>query len=50
MTDWNIVTTEPMDDQDGNPIPIGTVINTVTWDGVSEWTPPPGTKAVQTAE
>jgi hypothetical protein len=28
-------------------LPIGTEINTVLWDGVSEWAPPNGTEAVK---
>ncbi len=33
--------------EDGAPvvIPAGSVVNEVLWDGVSEWTPPAGTRA-----
>ena len=48
MQRWIIVTTNVTTGQDaeGKPItlPAGTVLNEVLWDGVSDWTPPPGTR------
>jgi len=54
MNRYNVITTvdiEQMEaDENGNPVvvivPAGSVINTVIWDGVSEWTPPENTTAV----
>jgi hypothetical protein len=52
MDAYNVITTVALEqmvvDKNGNlapiVIPAGTVINTVIWDGVSEWTPPENTK------
>ena len=52
MKRYNVITTvdiEQMEaDENGNPvfgvIPAGTVINTILWDGVTEWTPPKDTR------
>ena len=45
---YNVVTTVDMDqtDAEGNmvTIPAGTVINTILWDGVTPYQPPPDTR------
>ena len=51
MNRYNVITTvdiqETQVDMSGNVvivvIPAGSVINTVIWDGVTEWTPPENT-------
>ncbi len=53
MSIYNLVATEvltePSMDADGNPTTVtyqvGDVVQQIVWDGVSEYTPPPGTKA-----
>jgi hypothetical protein len=52
MNRYNVITTVDIEqielDENGNPviiiIPAGSVINTVVWDGVTEWTPPENTR------
>jgi hypothetical protein len=52
MNGYNVITTvdiqQLVSDANGNPvfgvIPAGTVINTILWDGVTEWTPPKDTR------
>lgn len=52
MNEYNVITTVDIErlvpDENGNPvfvvIPAGSVINTVIWDGVTEWTPPENTR------
>ncbi len=52
MIRYNVITTVDIEqtqtDENGSPItvvlPAGSVINTVLWDGVSDWTPPENTK------
>lgn len=39
-----LITTTDTVDADGNTTPAGTAINEVLWDGVTEWTPPEGTR------
>jgi hypothetical protein len=54
MNKYNVITTVDIEqlvpDENENPvfgvIPAGTVINTILWDGVTEWTPPENTTAV----
>jgi hypothetical protein len=54
MSRYNVITTvdiEQMEaDESGNPVvvivPAGSVINTILWDGISNWTPPENTTAV----
>ena len=54
MNRYNIITTvdiqETQVDESGNVVtvvtPAGSVINTVLWDGASNWTPPENTTAV----
>jgi hypothetical protein len=52
MSGYNVITTvdieQLMTDESGNTtlvvIPAGSVINTIIWDGVTEWTPPENTR------
>jgi len=52
MIAYNVITTVDLKrvqiDADGGvmtiTLPAGTVINTILWDGVSDWTPPENTK------
>ena len=52
MSGYNVITTvnieQLMTDESGNTtlvvIPAGSVINTIAWDGVTEWTPPENTR------
>jgi hypothetical protein len=52
MNRYNVITTVDIEqmgaDESGNPvvviIPAGSVINTIAWDGVTEWTPPENTR------
>lgn len=52
MNRYNIITTVDLERQEISAdgavnvvvIPAGSVINTVLWDGVFEWTPPENTK------
>ncbi len=54
MSIYNLVATEvltePSCDADGNPTTItyqvGDVVQQIVWDGVAEYTPPPGMKVV----
>jgi len=47
MNEYNVVTTvdtqQPNEDGSFTTIPAGSVINTVLWDGQSNWSPPPNT-------
>jgi hypothetical protein len=51
MDQYSVVTTIETQgfDREGNliTIPAGTIVNTVLWDGESEWSPPEGTIAVK---
>jgi len=52
MNAYNVITTIDIEqmgaDENGNPVvvivPAGSVINTIVWDGVTEWTPPKDTR------
>jgi len=52
MNAYNVITTVDLEqmgvDENGNPVvvivPAGSVINTVIWDGISDWTPPKDTR------
>ena len=52
MIAYNVITTVDLErvqmDADGSvmtiTLPAGTVINTILWDGASDWTPPENTK------
>lgn len=48
MAQYRVITTVETVDGDGNPVPAGTEVNTVEWDGKAPWAPPEGTKAVLT--
>lgn len=53
MAIFNVVTTVDTVDEEGNPVPAGTVVNHIVGEpdgngGVKNWTPPDGTKAVLT--
>ena len=45
---WNVISLvdEVIIDGEGNEvvIPAGSLINRITWDGISEWTPPENTR------
>jgi hypothetical protein len=41
---WLVITTVEKQDENGEPIPIGAAVNVIMWDGVSDWTPPEGTR------
>jgi hypothetical protein len=52
MNRYNVITTIDIEQMQMNAdggvmtitLPAGTVINTILWDGVSDWTPPENTK------
>ena len=54
MNRYNVITTVDIEQQQMTPdgaittvtIPAGSVINTILWDGVAEWTPPEGCTVV----